>query len=103
MSSSARIELDTTVVATEEQVSSTLDGEEVILDLSSGTYYGLNHVGRRVWLLIQSPRSVRSVCDHMVEEFDVSRERVEKDVLALLNEMRAEDLIQVNDAARPAP
>jgi hypothetical protein len=87
--------LDSVVVATEEHVSSTLDDEEVILDLASGTYYGLNPVGQHVWSFIQSPQTVRAVCDHIQAEFDVQRDRVEQDVLALLNDMRGEKLVRV--------
>ena len=78
-------------------MSSTLDDEEVILDLASGTYYGLNPVGRCVWSFIQSPHTVRAVCDHIQSEFDVDRERVEHDVTALLDEMRGEELVRVTN------
>lgn len=95
MASSTPLELDSVVVATDEHVSSTLDDEEVILDLASGTYYGLNPVGRRVWSFIQSPQPVHAVCDHVLEAFDAEREQVEHDVIALLREMAGEDLVRV--------
>lgn len=96
MAARTKIELDTTVSATADQVSSTLEDEEVILHLASGTYYGLNAVGQRVWTLIQSPQSVRTVCDRLHAEFEVSREQLETDVLALLREMQDEDLVRVH-------
>ena len=49
-----------TVVAAKEQTSCDLDGESVVLDMSSGKYYGLNSVGSEVWNLIQQPRTVRA-------------------------------------------
>lgn len=97
MTSSSRLEMDTVVVASEDHVSSTLEDEEVILDLASGTYYGLNIVGQRVWSIIQSPQSVRVICDHIHNEFEVERERVENDVAALLHDMLAENLVQVQE------
>lgn len=98
MTSSTALTLDTVVVATDEHVSSTLEDEEVILDLASGTYYGLNAVGRRIWSHIQSPHPVRVVCDRLEAEFDVDRDRIERDVLALLEDMRQEQLIRIEDA-----
>ena len=34
-----------------------LDGEAVLLDLASGTYFGLNPVGSRVWELISASKT----------------------------------------------
>ena len=51
------------VVAAKDQMSSELAGEAVILDMESGTYFGLNEVGARVWSLIQEPRAVRDIQD----------------------------------------
>jgi len=95
---STDLEMDSVVVATDEHVSSTLDDEEVILDLASGTYYGLNPVGQRVWSFIQSPQTVLAVCDHIQDAFDVERDRVEQDVVALLNDMLSEKLVRIRNS-----
>lgn len=92
----ASISLDTTVVATDAQVSSSLEDEEVILHLESGTYYGLNPVGRRIWTLIQSPTDVKAICERLLAEFDAESEQIEQDVLALLEDLMEEDLVHVN-------
>jgi hypothetical protein len=76
-------------------VSADLEGEAVVLNLESGTYYGLNEVGARIWQLVQEPRSIASICLVLVDEFDVSQEECERDVLAILNEMQAQALIEV--------
>lgn len=96
----ASIAIDTTVLATDAHVSSSLKDEEVILNLASGTYYGLNAVGQRVWMLIQNPQTVGEICDELGEEFDVTRDRVEADVVTLLEEMHAEGLIRIEANAK---
>ena len=40
-----------------------LDGEAVILDLGSGTYFGLNQVGTRVWQLISDGSDEAHIVD----------------------------------------
>ena len=40
-----------------------LDGEAVILDLVSGTYFGLNEVGTRVWRLVDEGRDPSQIVD----------------------------------------
>ena len=85
------------VVAAREQVFSNLGDEIAILDLKGGTYYGLNAVGARVWSLIQEPRAVKEVRDILVSEYEVGRDRCERDLIALLQDLVDEGLVEVAD------
>jgi hypothetical protein len=87
--------LDSTVTVMESLIGCDLAGEQVILDLKSGVYYGLDLVGSRIWQLIQTPTSVRKVRDTILEEYDVDAERCERDLLALLQELASRELIEV--------
>lgn len=95
MTRSMPLTLSSTVVATEEHISSPLAGEEVILDLVSGTYYGLNDVATDVWRLLASPRRIEEICDVLVQSYDVERARLETDVLSLLRDLLNHDLIRI--------
>lgn len=86
------------VVATGDQISSDLAGEAVILNLHSGVYYGLNAVGAWVWQRIQSPISVRALCDAMLAEYDVKPERCRHDLIVLLQQLADAGLVEVTDA-----
>jgi hypothetical protein len=88
-----------TVVASRDQVSSDLGGEKAILDLKEGRYYGLDDVGARVWDLIQEPRDVGDIRDILLEEYDVAPERCERDLLALLQRLADEELVEVRHEA----
>ena len=55
------INLDSIVVATENQVSSDLGDETAILGLKSGVYYGLDPVGARIWSLLQEEKTVAQI------------------------------------------
>ena len=93
----------TTVVASADQVSSQVAGEAIVLSLRTGMYYGLAHVGLRVWELTREPIVVADLCEVIGREYDVERERCEQDVLALLRELAAEGLLEVRgDASEPA-
>jgi hypothetical protein len=95
----AALSLHSVVVAAKEQVSCALGDESAILNMRNSVYYGIDAVGTRVWSLLQQPRSVREVCEAMLDEYDVDRDRIERDVLALLAEMKGEGLIEVTGAA----
>ncbi|WP_404787087.1 lasso peptide biosynthesis PqqD family chaperone [Altericista sp. CCNU0014] len=87
------------VVAAPDQVSSDLAGESVILNLKSGTYYGLNEVGSFVWELIQEPKSVGEIYDTIQQEYEVEAQDCENDVRALLSDLLEAQLVEIRDEA----
>ena len=87
------------VVAADDQISCNLDGEAAILNLTSGTYYGLNEVGATVWELISSPRRVAEIRDTLLERYDVEVAQCERDLNALLRDLASHRLIKVSDGA----
>ena len=89
------------MVASKEQISCDLEGEAAILNLKSGTYFGLDPVGATIWSLIVQPRRVVEIRNALVDQFDVEAERCSRDLLQLLGELNAHGLLQVLD--EPAP
>jgi hypothetical protein len=87
-----------TVVATGDQVSSDLKGEVAILNLKAGVYYGLDDVGARIWTLLQEPKTVSEIRDVLLQEYDVEADRCKRDLLALLQRLVNEGLVEVEDA-----
>ena len=88
---------DTTFASVEGISSAELDGEAVLLDVNSGQYFGLNGVGARIMTLIQKPMSIRSICDALINEFDVEREQLVQDVHAFMSEMTEHRLVAIVD------
>lgn len=85
------------VVAAKQQVSCPLGEESAILNLKNSVYYGLDPVGAHVWKLLREPKSVGELRDALLDEYDVEAGRCEQDLLALLEKMRSEGLIEVQD------
>lgn len=71
--------------------------ENVILDLESGTYFGLDPVGARIWQLIAEGRSLEEVCDAMMAEFDVSRSDIERDTAQLVEQLVTSGLLAASE------
>lgn len=93
-----RLDPDTRVAASPDQVSAELDGEAVILGLSDGVYYGLDPVGASVWALLERPRTVAELRDAVVAEYDVDAPTAERDLLRLLADMAGRGLVEVRPA-----
>lgn len=92
----AHIDEDATVSVAENQVSSDLDGESVVLDLDQGIYYGMNELGSRVWQIIQNPVSVQEIIVTVQDEYEVDRERCKQDILSFLNQLDEQNLITIS-------
>ena len=82
------------VVLSDEQVSTSLGEETVILGMGDGVYYGLDAVGARVWTLLATPQRVSELVSAVTQEFDVGAEECERDVLALLDELAERHLVR---------
>jgi hypothetical protein len=76
-----------------------LDDEAVLLDLKSGTYFGLNDVGARAWHLIVEHGSLSRVRDVMVQEYAAEAEVVERELLALAAQLVARRLVELKSNA----
>ncbi|MGE0554387.1 MAG: PqqD family peptide modification chaperone [Gemmatimonadales bacterium] len=91
------IEPTTVVSRNEEPVAVEVDRTVVMLSIAQGMYYGMEGVGRRIWALLETPRTVASLCDRLMEEFEVDRADCEADVREFLEQLRQSSLIRVHD------
>jgi hypothetical protein len=98
----APLSLHSIVVAASEQVSCPLGEESAILNLKNSVYYGMNPVGARVWDLLKQPQSVTELRNALLDEYEVDEVRCGDDLLALLETMRSEGLIEVRGTAASA-
>ncbi len=89
------IDENSIVNVTSEQVACDMKGELLILQTTSGIYYGLDPVGRRVWSLMEQPRSVGAIRNVLLSEYLVDREKVTRDLLDLLEKLASKRLIEV--------
>jgi hypothetical protein len=72
-----------------------LDDEAVLLDLKSGTYFGLNPVGTRIWQLLGEQASLSAVLDTLAGEYDAARDELERDLLSLGQELCERGLTEI--------
>ena len=91
------ITLNSIVSAADEQISSDLAGEAIILDLKSGIYYSLDRIGARIWELMQVPRKVSEIVEILIAEYEVSRIQCIDDTTALLMDLEANNLIKIHE------
>lgn len=76
-----------------------LDGETIVLSLESGTYFGLNATGTRVWSLIEEGAPRSAIIERISSEFDHPIDVVQSDVDELLATLQARGLVTAAPAS----
>lgn len=67
--------------------------EMVLLNPVSGKYYGLNKVGCAFWGKIDGKRSLSELVSLMLEDFNVEKERLTKDIEDLMKTLTENKLV----------
>ena len=78
-------------------VSRELDGEMVLLNLTTGVYFGLNESGTAMWKLLAELKNPSRIVDALAEDFQASRLQLEEDLSAFLAALREKGLIEDED------
>ena len=71
-----------------------LDGEAVLLNVRSGSYFGLNKVGTHIWELFGQGKTVTAVVAGVCRRFEVEPDQAEEDVRAFTDSLVERGLLQ---------
>ena len=74
---------------------SNLQDESVILNLDSERYYGLDSVGTRILSVLTTSDSIEAAYKKLIDEYDVDGDVLREDLLALVENLVEQGLIQV--------
>jgi len=73
-------------------------GEEVaILDSQSGTYFGLDAVGSRIWCLMADGMAIDGVVSILLAEYGVDEQRIRDDLRELIEQLAARSLVKISE------
>ena len=70
-----------------------VSGETMLLNLASGTYYGLDPVGARFLSLVQQGKSALKARDVLLELYDVEPATLDQDLEALLESLSLNGIV----------
>ncbi len=71
------------------------------MEFSSEHYFGLDGVGTRIWQLLKEGQPLGEVMSLMLDEYDVSEERLQSDMFVLLERLYSVGLIELDDPETP--
>jgi len=79
-----------------------LAGEAVLLNLSTGTYYGLDAVGTRIWHLLAAQGTTEEVVNTLLDEFEVEESQLRRDVDDLIRQLLDKGLLKTDAQKTPS-
>jgi Coenzyme PQQ synthesis protein D (PqqD) len=81
----------------DEVAAKVMDGEAVLINLTSGVYYSMDGTGTAVWELITARCTLREIAEALVARYDVAGPRAQADIQRLATELIEEQLVEVDD------
>lgn len=87
------MELNTSIKRGEDYVFNEVDGELVMMNIETGSYASMNETGKSIWGLLEEPKSVEQVLQSLTEEYEISLEAAQKDVLPFLEQLLAQKIV----------
>ena len=87
------MKLSDRIVVSGNVVAREVGGETMLLNLSTGTYFGLDAVGGRFWQLLEQGKSGPEARDVLLDEYEVARDVLDHDLEALLGDLVANGLV----------
>ena len=88
------VSLTSRIKISDDIVSRNLQGEIVLLDLKTGSYYGLDVMGTIMWDLIQKHKSLEKVHGLLTEEYDIAEVQCTQDLLNFVSTLHDKKLIE---------
>jgi hypothetical protein len=89
------LSLNNSIMIPDDVLFRELDGEAVLLNLKTGTYFGLNPVATRMWQLIAEQHSLARVLETLTGEYEADRAVLENDLLELGRQLCASGLCAI--------
>ncbi len=64
-----------------------VDGEMVLLDMNSESYFGLDEIGTAIWRGMQEKKTLQEVFELLLNQYDVGADLLKQDLLAFVDKL----------------
>jgi hypothetical protein len=75
-----------------------IDGEVVIINMQSGSYYSLTDTGAIVWEMLEQAWGQADMLDRLVAQYDAEADTIAQSLDQILDQLQNENLILVAEA-----
>ena len=72
-----------------------LEGESVLLNLDSESYFGLDDVASRMWAVLTTSNSIQDSYEILAKEYEVPEQELRQDLGTLIEELIEHGLVEI--------
>jgi hypothetical protein len=90
-----KLDLETRLSVPQQVMSRLVEDETVLLDIASGTYFGLDGVGKRIWENVADGLSLGDIATVITAEFEVDDSQAQSDVIDFATELVDRGLLDI--------
>jgi hypothetical protein len=87
------IDINSRVSRRSDLLESDMDGKIVMMNIETGSYYGLDGVAAEIWTFLENPSDVGAICSHLQVEYDVDKNICKEETIAFLKQMENKNII----------
>jgi hypothetical protein len=84
-----------------EIIAAEADQDLVMVNIASGSYYGMSDVARAIWEAIEHPKKVSDLIDDLTSTYNIQKSKCEEETLLFLGDLLTEQLLKVKDGPSP--
>lgn len=92
------VRFEARVSAPSQVVSRALEGELVLLNLETETYFGLDEVGTRMWEVLTACPSIEGAYDQLASEYAIDAATLRRDLADLVEDLVRHGLVELDYA-----
>jgi hypothetical protein len=97
------MDLATRVTVPESVLFRDLEGEAVLLETTTGRYYGLNEVGTRMWSLLQIHGEIEAAYQDLLAEYQVPAHQLLQDLFDFVGLLTSRQLVEIASPQEVSP
>lgn len=83
----------------EDVVSREVGGEAILLNLATGTYFGLDGIGTEIWTVLTREGTTEAVTSALLTDYDVEESRLRHDIEQFILQLLHKGLLEMERAS----
>ena len=88
------ISFDRKLRATPDTLINLIEGESVLLNLKSESYFGLDEMGTEMWTALTTSDSIEAAYEKLLGEYEVEPDTLRNDLSALVAQLTEKGLLE---------
>jgi len=87
------MDLNKIISRSDNYVFNEVDGELVMMNIETGSYASLNETGKSIWLQLENPKTIDSVIENLISEYEIDRTTCEQEVFPFVEKMVKDEIL----------